>query len=154
MHSDPTLRSWSRMFPCPLTYRTIFVGDMAIPIDGVNLYSDLRSAMNPYQLLDIHPPKLSSCHLLPEGGILPATQRWQRPTDELVEVCRTVYPPCTEQTIRTSTLPRNGCNPHIPRSIIWYLLFMKIKIKTRRRSQLTHNSRLFTGRSISQRGRL
>ena len=60
----------------------------------------LRSDMNPYQLLDSHLPKLSSCHLLPEEGILSATQRWQRPIDELVEVYRTVYPPCTNQTIR------------------------------------------------------
>jgi hypothetical protein len=56
--------------------------------------------MNPYQLLDSRLPKISSCHLLPEGGILSATQRWQRPIDELVEVCRTVYPPCAKQTVR------------------------------------------------------
>lgn len=45
-----------------------------------------------------------------------------------------------------------GCNPHIPRSIIWYLFYIRKKGGTKKKS--AHNSRLFASRPVFQCGRL
>ena len=125
MHSDPRLRSWSRIFPWPLTYRTSFVGDIAIPMDGVNLFSDLRSARILTNFLTaihqsfhhvIYCRSRESCLRLKDGN--DPSMNWLRFVKPFIH-------PARNRLSERSTLPRNGCNTHIPRSIIWYLFYMK-----------------------------